>query len=315
MIQIFDLQTGKEYALSPEDRLSCAIGNFDGVHAGHRKLLSLAAQKGEGITKSAVFTFSVPTSRLKNGISLLTSPEERYPLFREMGIELLILADFETIAVFSHERFAREILFDYCHVRRALCGFNFRYGKAAAGNAQTLQSTFSALGGTVDVLPAHRINGGIVSSSEIREALAVGNTNRATDMLTRPYSITAPIVHGKQLGRTLGFPTANQRFPADRLVPKFGVYAVRLHIDGETYFGVANVGVRPTVEQTAVSNCEVYILDFAGDLYGKTVKTEFLEFLRPERHFSDIRALTTAVQNDIRSATQYFQSEKDIPII
>ena len=110
MIKIFDLQTEKEYTLSPEDKLSCAIGNFDGVHAGHQKLLSLAAKKGDGITQSAVFTFSVPTSRLKNGISLLTSPEERYPLFRDLGIDLLILADFEDISSLSPERFAKEIL-------------------------------------------------------------------------------------------------------------------------------------------------------------------------------------------------------------
>ena len=312
MMKILDLQTGRPYVLSREDKLSCAIGNFDGVHAGHQKLLALASQKGSGITKSAVFTFAVPTSRLKNGISLLTSPEERYPLFRALGIDLLILVDFEEIAAYSHEQFAEEVLFRRCHVRRALCGFNFRYGKGAAGNAQTLKSTFEALGGTVDVLPPYRIEGGIVSSSEIREALAVGNAKRARTMLTRPYGITAEVVHGKQLGRTLGFPTANQRFPADRLVPKFGVYAVRLYIDGEVHLGVANVGVRPTVENTVSANCEVYVLDFEGDLYGKTVTTEFFEFLRPERHFSDIHALKNAVHNDIRLAEQYFQAQKDM---
>lgn len=315
MIKIFDLQAKKEYALTPQDKLSCAIGNFDGVHAGHRKLLSLAAEKGGEITKSAVFTFSVPTSRLKNGIALLNSPEERYVVFRELGIDLLILAEFEEIASLSPERFAEEILFSRCHVRRVLCGFNFRYGKSAAGNAQTLKRTFSDLGGSVEIVPPYRIDGNTVSSSEIREALSVGNVKRAWRMLTKPYSVTAEVIHGKKLGRTLGFPTANQRFPADRLVPKFGVYAVRVRVDGKIFFGVANVGVRPTVEHTAAANCEVYILDFAGDLYGKTVTTEFCEFLRPERHFSDVDALTGAVRNDIFCAKQYFQSKKDIPTL
>ena len=315
MIKIYDLKTGKEHVLSSEDKLSCAIGNFDGVHAGHQKLLSLAAEKSDAITKSAVFTFSMPTSRLKNGISLLTSPEERYPLFRDLNIELLILADFADIASLSPERFAEEVLFRRCHVRRVLCGFNFRYGKAATGNAQSLQRTFSALGGSVDIVPPYRIDGLTVSSSEIREALSVGNVYRAHHMLTRPYAITAEVVHGKQLGRTLGFPTANQYFPPDRLVPKFGVYAVRVQADGKTYFGVANVGVRPTVENTVSANCEVYILDFKGNLYGKTVTTEFHAFLRPERHFSNIDALVTAVHNDIQSAKQYFQIPKDTPII
>ena len=315
MIKIYDLKTGKEHVLSSEDKLSCAIGNFDGVHAGHQKLLSLAAEKSGGITKSAVFTFSVPTSRLKNGISLLTSSEERYALFRDLGIELLILADFEDIAFLSPERFAEEVLFRRCHVRRVLCGFNFRYGKAASGNAQSLQRTFSSLGGNVEIVPPYRIDGMTVSSSEIREALSVGNVRRASRMLTRPYAITAEIVHGKQLGRTLGFPTANQYFPPDRLVPKFGVYAVRVQAEGKTYDGVANVGVRPTVENTVSANCEVYILDFAGDLYGKTVTTDFHEFLRPERHFANLNSLVTAVHNDIHSAKQYFQLQKDNPII
>ncbi len=315
MIKIFDLQTQTEYALRDEDRLSCAIGNFDGVHAGHQKLLSLAAEKNGNVTKSAVFTFSVPTSRLKNGTALLTSPQERYPLFRDLGIDLLILAEFEDIAGLSHERFAEDILFQQCHVRRALCGFNFRYGKAALGNADTLKKTLCALGAEVDVVSPYRLDGHTVSSSEIREAPSVGNVKRAHRMLTRPYAVTAEVVHGKQLGRTLGFPTANQRFPSDRLVPKFGVYAVRVQTDAAVYFGVANVGIRPTVEHTVSANCEVYLFDFDGDLYGKTVTTEFLEFLRPERHFSDIRALTAAVHNDIHTAKQYFLSEKDTPTI
>lgn len=315
MIKIYDLQTGKEYVLTPEDKLSCAIGNFDGVHAGHQKLLRLATEKRHSITKSAVFTFAVPTSRLKNGISLLTSPEERYPLFRAFGVDLLILVEFEDVASLSPERFAREILFQRCHVRHVLCGFNFRYGKAAAGNAQSLKNALCALGASVDVVPPYRIDGQTVSSSEIREALSVGNVIRARRMLTRPYALTAEVVHGKQLGRTLGFPTANQRFPSDRLVPKYGVYAVRVLIDGSSYFGVANVGVRPTVENTVSANCEVYIMDFKDDLYGKTVTTEFMEFIRPERHFSDVQALVTAVGNDIQTAKQYFQAKKDISIL
>ena len=171
------------------------------------------------------------------------------------------------------------------------------------------------MGGNATVCPPYRFQGQTVSSSEIREALAVGNPERALAMMGRPYTLCAEVIHGKMLGRTLGFPTANQSFPKGRTVPKFGVYAVRISVDGKKYDGVANVGIRPTVEHTVAANCEVYILDFAGDLYGKTVTTEFFEFLRPERHFADVRALVTAVQNDIRSAKQYFQDQKDIPIL
>jgi riboflavin kinase/FMN adenylyltransferase len=306
-----DLQNGKEYSLAPHDRLSCAIGNFDGVHTGHQKLIAAAAEKGEEITKSAVFTFAVPTSHIKNGASLLMSPEERYPIFRSLGIELLILADFEEIAVLSPESFAEDILFRRCQVRRAVCGFNSRYGKDAKGNAESLKKSFEALGGSTTVCEPYRFHGQTVSSSEIREALAVGNPERAHAMMDRPYSLTAEVIHGKKLGRTLGFPTANQRFPKGRTVPKFGVYAVRIRIDGNIYFGVANVGVRPTVENTVSANCETYVFDYHGDLYGKTVTTEFYGFLRPERHFPDVTALKAAVALDIQSARLYFQAEKE----
>ncbi|MBR7161610.1 MAG: bifunctional riboflavin kinase/FAD synthetase, partial [Clostridia bacterium] len=233
MIKILDLRTEKEYTLSPNDRLSCAIGNFDGVHEGHQRLLSVAAEKSGEITKSAVFTFSVPASHIKNGASLLMPPEERYPVFQRLGIELLILADFSEISALSPTDFAEEILYRRCQVRRAVCGFNFRYGKDARGNAESLKKSFEALGAKTTVFPPYRFLGQTVSSSEIREALAVGNPERARLMMGRPYSLTAEVVHGKQLGRTLGFPTANQRFPKGRLVPKFGVYAVRVCIDGK----------------------------------------------------------------------------------
>ncbi len=309
-MKIIDLNTKKEYSLSSEDRISCAIGNFDGVHLGHRALIALAAQKEKTITKSAVWTFSEPSSRKLGGVSLLTSPEERFDIFRSLGIELLFLTDFEEVRSLSPEAFVKEILFEKCRVRRAVCGFNFRYGKMAAGNALTLKHDLNALGADVCVVEPYCLDGAVVSSSAIREALVAGETAYATKMLSHPYSITSTVVHGKKLGRTLGFPTANQPFPHGRVIPKFGVYAVRLHTSDGWYHGVANVGIRPTVENTPIANCETFIFDFDGDLYGKTVKTEFCAFLRPEKHFSDVGALMAAVRNDITNARLYFQSER-----
>ncbi|MBQ8495895.1 MAG: bifunctional riboflavin kinase/FAD synthetase [Clostridia bacterium] len=310
-MKIIDLKNETEYKLLPEDMVSCAIGNFDGVHLGHRALITLAAEKKDGITKSAVWTFAEPSSRALGGVSLLTDTAERATLFRSLGIDLLFLADFEEMRSLSPEDFAEDILYRRCQVRRVVCGFNFRYGKMAAGNAETLKSSFDRLGGKTEIVPPFCLNGAVVSSSEIREALSIGNMKRARAMLDRPYSLTAEIVHGKQLGRTLGFPTANQRFPKGRAVPKYGVYAVRLTIDGKTYEGVANVGVRPTVENTLRANCETYVFDFEGNLYGKTATTEFLAFLRPERHFSDVNALTDAVNGDKETAKRYFKTEKE----
>lgn len=314
-MKIIDLKNETEYILSPEDRISCAIGNFDGVHLGHQTLLALAAKKKPGITKSAVWTFIKPTSRTLCGVSLLSTAEERQAIFRSLGIDLIFLADFETIRDLTPEEFTEKILYEECQVRHAVCGFNFRYGKKAAGTAETLLRDFSAKGLSVDIVPPYQMDGVTVSSSEIRAALAEGNIRRAEKMLSRPYTLTAEIIHGKKLGRTMGFPTANQHFPEGKAVPRFGVYAVRMYADGKVYEGVANVGVRPTVEQGVCANCECYIFDFAGDLYGKTVKTEFCEFLRPEQTFSDIDALKTAISNDMARAKQYFKVEKEFQTI
>lgn len=309
-MKIINLKTGKETTLSANDRISCALGNFDGVHLGHRALLRIAAEK-RNADKSAVWTFSEPSSRTTNGIFLLTDPEERLAIFRELGVDLVFLSDFASVRGLDKETFAKEILYKECHVRTAVCGFNFRYGMKAAGNAETLKADFSKLHANVEIVPPFMMNGATVSSSEIRAALSEGKMERATEMLTRPYSVTSEVLHGKKLGRTLGFPTANQTFPPLRAVPRFGVYAVRMTVDGDVYHGVANVGVRPTVEHTDAVNCETYLLDFHGDLYGKTVKTEFLHFLRAERRFSDVSELKSAVDRNILEAKAYFDGQKE----
>ncbi len=307
-MKIIDLKTGNLTTLAAQDRVSCALGNFDGVHLGHRALISLAAEKKHA-TKSAVWTFSEPSSRVTGGISLLTDPPERLAIFRSLGIDLVFLSDFESVRNLDCETFVKEILYEACHVRHAVCGFNFRYGAKAAGNAETLTEMLGSLGGEVTVVPPFMRNGKTVSSSEIRACLASGDTEEAAEMLSRPYAITSEVMHGKKLGRTLGFPTANQRFPALRAIPRFGVYAVRMTVDGKCYHGVANVGLRPTVENAAQVNCETFLFDFSGELYGKTATTEFLHFLRAERKFSSVDALKAAVDVNILEAKQYFAEQ------
>ena len=304
-----DLATGKETILLPEETVSCAIGNFDGVHLGHKALISLAAAR-QNTSKSAVWTFAEPSSRFLNGRpGLLSTMEERLSLFRELGIDIVFIEDFENVRDMEADIFAKEILYRRCHVRAAVCGFNFRYGKNAAGTAETLSEAFHALGASVTVMPPYQIGGVTVSSSEIRAALAAGDVETAAAMLGRPYSLTGEVVAGKKLGHLLGFPTANQRFPEGRAVPRFGVYAVRAVVDRHTYPGVANVGVRPTVENTENVNCETHILRFDGDLYGKTIRVELCRFLRPEKKFESPEALREAVMHNIGETAEYFHIE------
>ena len=302
-----DLATGKEAVLLPEETLSCAIGNFDGVHLGHKALILRAASRPGGATKSAVWTFSEPSSRLLDGkIGLLTTMEERLSLFRALGIDLVFLEDFDSVRNVEAHSFAENILYRQCQVRTAVCGFNFHYGKNAAGTAETLSESFRLLGGHAEIIPPCKIDGIIVSSSEIRAALAAGDVGRAAAMLDRPYSLTAVVREGKRLGHRLGFPTINQLFPVERALPRFGVYATRAAVDGKRYYGVSNVGVRPTVEHTTQANCETYILDFDGNLYGKTVKVEFCHFLRPEEKFESPTALRDAISQNITQTRAFF---------
>lgn len=310
-MKIIDLKTQKEIRLTEKDTFSCAVGNFDGVHLGHQALISLAAAKAGGVTRSAVWTFDEPSSRFMGGAPLLMSHEERLEQFRALGIDVVFSESFDAVRDVSAADFAKKILYDACHVREVFCGFNFRYGKGAEGDAETLRAAFSARHARVSIMPPFSLDGTPVSSTEIRRALADGEPAHAASMLGRPYSLSAEVISGKQLGRTLGFPTANQRFPAGRAVPRFGVYAVRCEVGDSTYIGVANVGVRPTVENTSAVNCETYLLDFDGDLYGKTMRTSFCQFLRPEKKFESVTALRCAVEENISQARDYFRTKKE----
>ncbi len=302
-----DLATGKEAVLLPEDTVACAIGNFDGVHIGHKKLILHAAARPNGTCKSAVWTFTEPSSHcLDRKIPLLSTMEERLDLFRALGIDIVFLEDFKRIQDMDAKTFAAEILYRDCHVRVAVCGFNFRYGKNATGTAETLSETFHSIGASVTVMPPCKMEGVIVSSSEIRAALAAGDTEHAAKLLGRYYSLDAAVCHGKRLGHTLGFPTANQQFPEAKAIPRFGVYATRVFVDGKQYYGVSNVGIRPTVENTQHANCETYILDFTGDLYGKSIQVQFCRFLRPEEKFSDSDTLQKAILHNIAETREYF---------
>ena len=306
-MKLIDLSAGRQTTLSPEETVCCAIGNFDGVHVGHQELIRKAAARPDGVTKSAVWTFCEPSSRLLNrSVGLLTSMEERMALFRAMGIDLVFLEDFERVRNMDAHRFAEEVLFRECHVRTAVCGFNFRYGSHAEGTAETLSQVFHKLGAHVSVVPPCRIDGITVSSSEIRAAIAYGDMERASRMLGRSYSLTAEVVEGKHLGHKLGFPTINQRFPTNRALPRFGVYASLVTAEDRQYHGVSNVGVRPTVEHTDQVNCGTHVLDFDGDLYGKIVKVEFRHFLRPETKFENPAALQDAVRKNIAETRDFF---------
>ncbi len=306
---VIDLKTGKETALPAGARLSCALGNFDGVHMGHRELLLKAAKKEYGANTSAVWTFCVhPQIFLGRAkVKILTTLGEKLELFRDAGIEYAILGDFSEVCDLSPEEFAKDLLIKKLSVCHAICGFNFSFGKRAAGNCDMLAEYFAECGKCVSIIPPCKIDGDAVSSSLIREKIELGDMEYAEKLLGHPFAICLPVTEGRKLGRTIGIPTINQVFPENHIIPRFGVYACRCYIDGKDYIGVANVGTRPTIDENETrANSETHILGYRGDLYGKKIRVEFCKFIRDEQKFPSLESLTAEIQKNIKEIREYF---------
>ena len=285
-----------------------ALGLFDGVHIGHKALLKetvrIAKEKG---VLPAVFTFH--QTAYKKAPSLYPR-EVTYRQMEALGIGRIYEADFSAISSYSPEAFVEEILRGICTPLCVLCGDNFRFGKGAKGNADTLFRLFSKKGEEVKVLPPVELAGETVSSSLVREALKEGKPECARAYLGEAYTLYGRVSHGKALGRTMHFPTINLEIPSDFLVPKRGVYATVAKIGDIFYTSVSNIGRRPTVEQTEVDNCETHLLDASGDFYGQAVEVRLLAYLREEQVFSGKDALMQQIAQDVAHAKEWFAAHK-----
>lgn len=291
-----------------------ALGNFDGIHLGHRKIVENCVQKAreEGLV-SLVWSFRRhPEHILKGTFSSgnIISVKDKEAILKEAGIDHLFLEDFERVRDLSPEEFCDRILIRQLSARFVFCGFNFRFGKNGSGDAEFLREYLKPRGISVIAEEPVCLDGGPVSSTRIRTLLAEGETEQVARLLGRPYSIRFPVLHGKHLGATLGFPTMNQVFPTEYVTPKKGVYAVRVLFDEKEYFGVCNVGSRPTVDQDDHILAETHLLDFSGDLYGKEVRVEFHRFMRPEEKFSSLDALKKQIAKDREEARRFWEEKK-----
>ena len=293
------------------DAVPCVLclGNFDGVHKAHAMLVHAAVElAGKLGAVPGAFCFTRPSGDylFENAPPHLASTHRRISLLFDAGAQLAIVAPFPTMREMSAEQFLAYLEDQGCV--GVVCGDDFRFGKKAAGNAQTLIAHFGK-DRTVVVPPQSLPDGQRISSSAIRAALGIGNAERAALMLGRPWTLCAKVYHGKHLGSHWGFPTANQYFPARSVVPAYGVYAVRCTVDGKTYNGVANVGMRPTVDsKQARVNCETHLFDYTGDLYGKVLCTALYTYLRPERKFESADSLRAAIASDAQRARDFFES-------
>ena len=283
-----------------------ALGFFDGVHLGHRRLfdatLAEAARRGDGAAP-AVFTFSDDLRQIKPGAARLTDFETKLRLLGEAGIRRVYVADFPSVMGLSPESFVSQILVQQCKTVFAVCGFNFRFGSGASGDALLLRALMLEAGADAEVIPPAYLGGSVISSSAIRAAIEAGDMPHATAMLGRPFSLTAPVLHGRGYGQSEGVPTVNQVFAESGILPRSGVYACRARLsDGTALSAVANVGACPTFGEKGEIHCETHLIGYRGDLYGKTLTVEFLYYLRPEKRFDSVGELYAQIGCDIAMA-------------
>ena len=302
---ITELKTARKVNNTPP--LAVALGNFDGVHMGHRRVIDAAvsaAKASGGETKSAVWCF---TENPKNSTEILTTPEEKAEIFKNLGADYVIFEDFYSVCGLSPSEFILDYLKDLSAVS-VFCGFNFRFGKNAAGNKEILMELSEKSGISAKAISAVEADSLPVSSTVIRALIKEGDMEKAEKLLCRPFSVTCEVTHGRHLGNALGFPTINQNFENGKAIPRHGVYFTETEIDGKAFPSVSNVGTRPTVNGKHV-RLETHVIDFEGDLYGKNVTVSFKKFCRPEKKFSSEEELKSAVLSDVASAKNYFFKE------
>ena len=278
------------------------IGNFDGVHMGHRQIfrkLKQAAKDSNGV--SVVITFAPhPLKVLQSDkkLSLISSYEEKEHLLQASGIDYLIVIPFtEQFAAVTAREFVRDILVGAIGVKKLIIGYDYAFGRKREGNIGLLRQLGSEFDFAVEVLEPIWDGKTIFSSTNIRKMIENGNVRDVVAPLGRHFSIGGKVVHGHHRGKVLGFPTANLQ-TGKELIPKNGVYAVKVKIDQELYDGACNIGPNPTFGDEAIA-IEVFIFNFAGDLYGRDLLVYFVERIRDERKFPDAVALQTAIANDV----------------
>ncbi len=287
---------------APQCPTAVAAGLFDGVHLGHRAVIKKAAEiagENPGIFP-AVFTFETDTVTSKGETRFLLSRELKADIIGSLGVKYIYSPGFGDFRDMPAEDFAALVLRNRLAARYIVCGEDFRFGKNADGDVPLLERLCRKVDITVVTVPSVTSeNGEKISSTAIRRLISEGRIHEANLMLGGCYSLKLPVACGHRIGRTINFPTINQYFLKNQLVPKFGVYASIAEFKGQSYRGVTNIGIRPTVANTEVPLAETYIEGFSGDLYGEAVKISLLEFIRPEKKFDSMTELAERIKCDV----------------
>lgn len=290
---------GNEYV--PE-KTAVALGLFDGLHHGHRKVIA------EILDKSAptVFTFRTESIQYKHGkpLEYIYTNEQKLKILEKMGVKYVYSPDFDAVKDMDGEEFAKEILAGRLNAEYVVCGENFRFGKKALYDVTDLKELGKKYGFIVKIISLDGF-----SSEKYRQLLREGNVEELCRNNDR-YILSAEVVDGNRIGRTLDFPTINQHFAKEQIIPKRGVYHTYTLIEGRILPSITNVGIKPTVGGESRPLAETHILDYSGNLYGECIDVEFCRFIRSEMKFASLEELKSAIQADIDNCREYLQNIK-----
>lgn len=286
------------------------IGTFDGVHLGHQKILQrLSEIKAETGFQTLVLTFEPHPRKVlfpeQRDLRLLTMVDEKLDLLRSFGVDVAVVYPFSRqFSELASDVYIREILCFQLKTRKLVIGYDHRFGKGRTGDIRVLREAAKEGGFEVEEISARDIDSIAISSTKIRKALEEGKLDLAAEFLGHPYFLNAQVIQGKQLGRSIGYPTANLKTAKEKLIPRNGVYFVRLEVEGNWHYGMLNIGTNPTTDRDDSVKIEVHLFDFDRDIYFRSVRLQFIRRLRDEKNFKGLEELTAALDEDKKNCLQ-----------
>lgn len=282
------------------------LGKFDGLHLGHKELIT-EVMNCKGLTK-VLFTFDVnPFGRLfDNSMKVIDTNEERKALVKDFGLDYMINFPFtkETINT-SADDFIEKIIHNKLDAKKLVVGTDFRFGKDRLGDVKLLEKRSKDFGYELKVIEKKVMYGEEISSTRIRELIKKGDVKTANDLLGRTFSFSGEIIHGNNLGHTVGMPTINIKPDESKLLPPFGVYASDTELDGKIYRGITNIGVKPTISENNAVGVETWLFGLDEDVYGHFAKVNLLDFIRPEMKFASLEEVKKQVNMDVIKAKEF----------
>lgn len=301
--------------LPEQQNCAVALGFFDGVHRGHRKVLCGAAAQRQNGLLPVCLTFAESPKAVISGKAMpfLMTRGDKLKALEQIGIEHVFFTDFRALMHLSARDFFEQILVNTLRAKKLFCGFNYHFGKNAEGDTEVLKRLCDEFGVELTVVPPEKDNGEVVCSTLIKRLIAEGDVRRANDLLCGSFGVKEVIHHGKHIGHTLGAPTINQPMTKGLIAPKFGVYASVVTLeDGKEYCGVTNIGIKPTVGGKTPL-WETWMPQYSGgEIYGQTADVRLIEFIRAERKFESLDALKEEILRNGQKAQEIYRQIKSV---